>query len=83
MDYNSENKVAMTNETGQNILYSGSQVANLMAVDDSNTNEKRNRVCKRGSRDFPRRRQWHPTPVLLPGKSHGRRSLVACGPWGR
>ena len=23
------------------------------------------------------RRQWHPTPVLLPGKSHGRRSLVA------
>ena len=23
-----------------------------------------------------RRRQWHPTPVLLPGKSHGRRSLV-------
>ena len=31
----------------------------------------------------PRRRQWHPTPVLLPGKSHGRRSLVGCNPWGR
>ena len=29
------------------------------------------------------RRQWHPSPVLLPGKSHGRRSLVACSPWGR
>ena len=29
------------------------------------------------------RRQWHPTPVLLPGKSHGRRSLVGCNPWGR
>ena len=29
------------------------------------------------------RRQWHPTPVLLPGKSHGRRSLVGCRPWGR
>ena len=28
-------------------------------------------------------RQWHPTPVLLPGKSHGRRSLVGCSPWGR
>ena len=27
------------------------------------------------------RRQWHPTPVLLPGKSHGRRSLVGCSPW--
>ena len=30
-----------------------------------------------------RRRQWHPTPVLLPGKLHGRRSLVGCSPWGR
>ena len=30
-----------------------------------------------------RRRRWHPTPVLLPGKSHGRRSLVGCSPWGR
>ena len=29
------------------------------------------------------RRQWHPTPVLLPGKSHGRRSLVGCSPWSR
>ena len=29
------------------------------------------------------RRQWHPPPVLLPGKSHGRRSLVGCSPWGR
>ena len=25
---------------------------------------------------------WHPTPVLLPGKSHGWRSLVGCSPWG-
>ena len=29
-----------------------------------------------------RRRQWHPTPVLLPGKSHGQKSLVRCSPWG-
>ena len=28
------------------------------------------------------RRQWHPTPVLLPGKSHGWRSLVGYSPWG-
>ena len=28
------------------------------------------------------RRRWHPTPVLLPGKSHGWRSLVGCSPWG-
>ena len=30
-----------------------------------------------------RRRQWHSTPVLLPGKAHGWRSLVGCSPWGR
>ena len=29
------------------------------------------------------RRQWHPTPVLLPGKSHGWRSLEGWRPWGR
>ena len=32
---------------------------------------------------FIRRRRWHPTPVLLPGKSHGWRSPVGCSPWGR
>ena len=48
---------------------------------------------RRGTRGFPaaprqslyasfRRRQWHPIPVLLPGKSHERRSLVGCSPWG-
>ena len=29
------------------------------------------------------RRKWQPTPVSLPGKSHGQRSLVGCSPWGR
>ena len=28
-------------------------------------------------------RQWQPTPVLLPGKSHGQRILVGCSPWDR
>ena len=28
------------------------------------------------------RRQWHPTPVLLPGESHGWRRLIGCSPWG-
>ena len=36
-----------------------------------------------GCREIRWRKQWHPTPVLLPGKSHGWRSLVGCGPWGR
>ena len=31
---------------------------------------------------FPWRRKWQPTPVLLPGKSHGLRSLVGYSPWG-
>ena len=29
------------------------------------------------------RRWWHPTPVLLPGESHGWRSLEGCSPWGQ
>ena len=32
---------------------------------------------------IPWRRKWQPTPVLLPGESHGGRSLVGCSPWGR
>ena len=30
----------------------------------------------------PWRRAWHPTPVFLPGESHGQRSLVGYSPWG-
>ena len=33
-------------------------------------------------RKIPWKRKWQPTPVLLPGKSHGRMSLVSCSPWG-
>ena len=43
--------------------------------------EGNNRMGK--TRDLFRRRQWHPTPVLLPGESQGRRSLVGFSPWGR
>ena len=35
------------------------------------------RMCPKGWR-----RKWHHTPLLLPGKSHGQRSLVGCSPWG-
>ena len=34
------------------------------------------------SKHLSRRRRWHPTPILLPGKSHGHRSLESCSPWG-
>ena len=45
---------------------------------------KPHRHCElKGVSKHRQRRRWHPTPVLLPGKSHGRRSLVGCSPWGR
>ena len=34
-------------------------------------------------RKIPWRRAWQPTPVFLPGKSHGQRSLTGHSPWGR
>ena len=42
--------------------------------------------CRRPGFDpwkIPWRRKWHSTPVLLPGKSHGRRSPTGYRPWGR
>ena len=32
---------------------------------------------------IPWKRKWQPTPVFLPGKSHGQRSLMGYSPWGR
>ena len=43
--------------------------------------EENNRIGK--TRDLFRRKQQQPTPVLLPGKSHGRRGLVGSSPWSR
>ena len=34
------------------------------------------------SRKIPWRRKWQPTPAVLPGKSHGQRSLAGYSPWG-
>ena len=45
--------------------------------------KKQNGYEKKNSGKILLLRRWHPTPVLLPGKSHGRRSLVDCSPWGR
>ena len=48
-------------------------------------------ICLQGGRPgfnpwvgkIPWRRKWQPTPVFLPGESHGRRSLVGYSPWVR
>ena len=43
----------------------------------------RSLLCEmRVSMGLSQRKQWHPTPVLLSGQSHGQRSLVGCSPWG-
>ena len=48
---------------------------------------KNHRQCRRPRFDpwvgkIPWRRAWQPTPVFLPGESHGQRSLVGYSPWG-
>jgi len=30
----------------------------------------------------PQEKEWQPTPVFLPGKSHGQKSLASSSPWG-
>ena len=39
--------------------------------------------CSPWVRKAPCRREWHPTPVFLPGESHGQRRLAGYSPWGQ
>ena len=48
----------------------------------TNTWKKKSILCFFSFIALTRRRQWQLIPVLLPGKSHGRRSPVGCSPWG-
>ena len=54
----------------------------ILTASKTLTNWKVNNSPLSQPRGEVRRRQWQPTPVLLPGKSHRRRSLVGCSPWG-
>ena len=58
----------------------GAWQATVQRVAKSDTTEWFNTNCE--NYEFCWRRRWHPTPVLLPGKFRGRRSLVGCSPWG-
>ena len=62
----------------------------LLAVQDFPGGSDGKSICLQSGRpgfnpwvgQIPWRRKWQPTPVLLPGKSHGQRSLAGCSPWG-
>ena len=58
----------------------GAWWAAVYGVAQSRTQLKR--LSSSSSSISTQRRQWQPTPVLLPGQSHGQRSLVGCSPWG-
>ena len=50
-------------------------------IRNENTNTKHVGHCKTSAEGKVHlRRQWHPSPVLLPGKSHGWRNLIGCSP---
>ena len=75
----------MTSATWESILYIVLCILGFPGGSDSKAS-----VCNAGDRGsipglgrFPWRRKWQPTPVFLPGKSHGPQSLVGYSPWGR
>ena len=59
-----------------------SQVALVVKNLPANAGDVRRRESDPWVGKIPWRRKWLPTPVLLPGKSHGQRSLAGYGPWG-
>ena len=66
------------------LSHQGSRIANIIFTESKDCQP----LPKKGGFNpwvgkIPWSRKWHPTPVLLPGKSHGWRSLVGCSPWGR
>ena len=56
---------------------------NKIVISGKELKESHRTENKSAGRVIQWRRQWHPTPVLLPGKSHGRRRLLGCNPWVR
>ena len=68
---------------GQCLLYTGAQnqLQHPLPCDQGTAHSQES--APQRSEELDARRQWHPTPIFLPGKSHGQRSLVGCSPWGR
>ena len=59
-----------------------SQVAQWLKKKKKSTCQCRRCKLDPCTRKIPWRRKWQPTPVFLPGKSRGQRSLVGCRLWG-
>ena len=59
------------------------QVALVVENLPANAEDVRDTGSIPGSGRFPWRRAWQPTPVFLPGESHGQRSFVGYSAWGR
>ena len=59
-----------------------SQVALVLKNLPANARDIRDKGSTPGSRRFPWRTAWQPTPVFLPGESQGQRSPVGYSPWG-
>ena len=79
-----EKRSCFLEETFRGICYPviPSQVALVVKNLPANAGDKRCRLDP-WVRKMPWRRKWQPTPVFLPGKCHGQRSLVDYSPWGR
>ena len=82
-------KPSVTSSTGVTCLRSQPKLSNSAGIkryecrSHESTRKELWKSCnQRPSRSDIWRRKWHPTPVLLSGESHGRRSLVGHSPWG-
>ena len=60
----------------------GSQVVLVVKNPAANAGDIKEATSNPGSGRFPWRRAWQPSPVFLPGESHGQRSLAGYSPWG-
>ena len=63
-------------------VFWASQVALVVKNPPAHARDTRDARLILGVGKIPWRRKWQLTPVFLPGKSHGQRSLVGYSPWG-
>ena len=75
LNSNSQSSRELKTHTTNSGFPGGSAIKNLSAIQELQEFDP-------WVRNIPWRRAWHPTPVFLPGESHGQRSPASCSPWG-